>query len=462
MRRARAAAAPRSRAAGRAAPRAPCRPPPPRAPHAAARPPCRRAPLPRAPISSLVPAASRPWYGTPTTTSSCPACRHSSSAHNASTSWKNVHPCARAAAASCAVTAAGSATGTLPPRKVCRAGRAKSSGSSSGGNAPSSSAARQYARCGPRCAGSKPRCQAAKSTYCTRSAGSAAAASPPPPPPPAFAYSAPSSRSISGIDVPSKATWCTVNSSRWRASPVTRTSRQRSTAAPAPNSSKPSNASAAAATLAAATLDASASRSNAPPPRVSPSPPPAARTRCTKPPSASSSYVVRSTACRATSALSAVCSTPATSGPRSQSASVSLYANSAPPPPACTVSICDWFHETGYASPTRTPPASDSNGGSDDSKPSPPTVAVRCASIALNVGYSKAIVCGFFPAVGYRSLSKVANFIKASDSSPASSNGISAVSGRPVISATASTSATSEPESVPSGANPGPEAPMGA
>eukprot|EP00964_Phaeocystis_antarctica_P010281 scaffold5648_cov69-Phaeocystis_antarctica.AAC.2 len=113
------------------------------------------------PISPSVPPASRPWYGAPTTTSSCPACRHSSSVHSASTSWKSVHPCARAAASSRAATAAGSATATLPPLKVCRAGRAKSSGSSSGGSAPSSSAARQYARCGPRCAGSNPSCQAA-------------------------------------------------------------------------------------------------------------------------------------------------------------------------------------------------------------------------------------------------------------------------------------------------------------
>eukprot|EP00964_Phaeocystis_antarctica_P010282 scaffold5648_cov69-Phaeocystis_antarctica.AAC.3 len=125
--------------------------------------------------------------------------------------------------------------------------------------------------------------------YCTRSAGSAVVASPPPPPPPAFTYSAPSSRSISRIDVPSKATWCTVNSSRWRASPVTRTSRQRSTAAPVPNNSKPSAASAAAIASAAAALGASASRSNAPPPSPPPSPPPAACKRCTKPPLASTS-----------------------------------------------------------------------------------------------------------------------------------------------------------------------------
>eukprot|EP00964_Phaeocystis_antarctica_P035265 scaffold20139_cov82-Phaeocystis_antarctica.AAC.1 len=69
----------------------------------------------------------------------------------------------------------------MPPRKVCRAGRAKSSGSSSGGNAPSRRCSRQYARCGPRCASSAPRCHAAKSTYCTRSAGSAAAPLPPTP-----------------------------------------------------------------------------------------------------------------------------------------------------------------------------------------------------------------------------------------------------------------------------------------
>eukprot|EP00964_Phaeocystis_antarctica_P009565 scaffold5200_cov69-Phaeocystis_antarctica.AAC.2 len=112
------------------------------------------------------------------------------------------------------------------------------------------------------------------------------------------------------------------------------------------------------------------------------------------------------------------------------------------------------------------PGSSNPSAGCSSSRctaPPLPSVAVRCASIALNVGYSKAIVCEISPTVGYRSLSKVANSIKASDSRPASSNGMSAVSGRPVICATASTSATSESESgLPSGASPGPEASMGA
>eukprot|EP00964_Phaeocystis_antarctica_P031539 scaffold17836_cov61-Phaeocystis_antarctica.AAC.1 len=210
--------------------------------------------------------------------------------------------------------------------------------------------------------------------YCTRSTGSTAAASMAPPL--AVSYSAPSSRSNKAVDAPSKATWCTVSSSRWRASPATRTSRQRSTAAPEPSSSKPSDASAAATAAAAAALGASASRSNAPPLPPSPSPPPAiACTRCTKPPSASTSNVVRSTACRVTSASSAACSAPTASGPHSQSASGMLYAASAPPPPACTVSSCDWFHETGYASPGCTPPASGSSGGSNANEPSPSAIA---------------------------------------------------------------------------------------
>eukprot|EP00964_Phaeocystis_antarctica_P093141 scaffold60035_cov71-Phaeocystis_antarctica.AAC.4 len=105
--------------------------------------------------------------------------------------------------------------------------------------------------------------------------------------------------------------------------------------------------------------------------------------------------------------------------------------------------------------------SSSSNGCNRGSAPPKALAATRCASIALNEEYSKAIVFGISPAVGYCSLSKVANFIKASDWSPASSNGISAVSCRPVICAAAFTSATSELELVPSGVNPG-LAPMGA
>eukprot|EP00964_Phaeocystis_antarctica_P008010 scaffold4305_cov74-Phaeocystis_antarctica.AAC.4 len=111
------------------------------------------------------------------------------------------------------------------------------------------------------------------------------------------------------------------------------------------------------------------------------------------------------------------------------------------------------------------PGSSNPSAGCSSSRctaPPLPSAAVRCASIALNVGYSKATVCGISPAVGYRSLNKATSSTKASESSPASSNGTSAVSGSPVICATASTSAMSESESVPSGANPGPEASMGA
>eukprot|EP00964_Phaeocystis_antarctica_P032332 scaffold18303_cov78-Phaeocystis_antarctica.AAC.2 len=108
--------------------------------------------------------------------------------------------------------------------------------------------------------------------------------------------------------------------------------------------------------------------------------------------------------------------------------------------------------------------ASSSNGCNRSAAPPKVLAATRCASIALNVEYSKAIVCGISPAVGYCSLSKVANSIKASDSRPASSNGISAVSGSPVICAAAFTSAMSELESSlsSSSAGSGPEASVGA
>ena len=88
-----------------------------------------------------------------------------------------MQPCARAAASSRAATAAGRATATLPMRKVCRAGRAKSSGSSSGGSAPSRSCLRQYARCGPRCAGTSPERSAAGAVLggATRAAGACCA-----------------------------------------------------------------------------------------------------------------------------------------------------------------------------------------------------------------------------------------------------------------------------------------------
>eukprot|EP00964_Phaeocystis_antarctica_P164059 scaffold141445_cov133-Phaeocystis_antarctica.AAC.1 len=63
-----------------------------------------------------------------------------------------------------------------------------------------------------------------------------------------------------------------------------------------------------------------------------------------------------------------------------------LYAASAPPPPACTVSSCDWFHETGYTSPGRTPPASGSSGGSNADEPSSPAASAaavgRCSTSA--------------------------------------------------------------------------------
>eukprot|EP00964_Phaeocystis_antarctica_P005290 scaffold2893_cov83-Phaeocystis_antarctica.AAC.1 len=107
--------------------------------------------------------------------------------------------------------------------------------------------------------------------------------------------------------------------------------------------------------------------------------------------------------------------------------------------------------------------ASSSNGCNRGAAPPKALAATRCASIALNVEYSKAIVCGISPAVGYCSLNRATSSTKASESSPASSNGISAVSGRPVICAAAFTSAMSELESSlsSSSAGSGPEAPMG-
>eukprot|EP00964_Phaeocystis_antarctica_P009922 scaffold5389_cov87-Phaeocystis_antarctica.AAC.1 len=101
-----------------------------------------------------------------------------------------------------------------------------------------------------------------------------------------------------------------------------------------------------------------------------------------------------------------------------------LYAASAPPPPACTVSSCDWFHETGYAWPGRTPPASGSGRGSDHSKPSPPTVC-RKRRLATPRGVPPSKMRVGKTSTPVSSPSCVASLVASSESTPASISGVS-------------------------------------
>mmetsp|Transcript_99055 Transcript_99055/g.295942 ORF Transcript_99055/g.295942 Transcript_99055/m.295942 type:complete len:246 (+) Transcript_99055:788-1525(+) len=116
---------------------------------------------------------SRPWYGTPTTTDSCPLLFHSWMRNAARCAMKGVRPppwCRSSGPRARCVT-------TRSPWKVHRRGRGLSSGRSRGREAwGASSASTGSAPCRP--SATQRRLQREKSTYCTGSAGRRAAARP--------------------------------------------------------------------------------------------------------------------------------------------------------------------------------------------------------------------------------------------------------------------------------------------
>ncbi|CAA9291275.1 MAG: hypothetical protein AVDCRST_MAG41-4382, partial [uncultured Corynebacteriales bacterium] len=126
--------------------------------------------LTNGPISGSSSTSGRLATGVPTTTSSVPDSRCSSTFAAAASTMNRVAPSARASSRSRATSGAGSSTGTDEPRYVLRAGRGRSVGRPSSAGTPAS-CPDQYARSASRPAAAVSCCQAATSGYCTASSG---------------------------------------------------------------------------------------------------------------------------------------------------------------------------------------------------------------------------------------------------------------------------------------------------